>query len=471
MSFLSADGADSDLKDSLTAALGAHAPQAGSIDAFLQGLMTRHRSSIRLRYPVEGSATQGSDSSAIDQPLPWELDPIAWYSLGFRSADPAIRPSRTIEYAGGAFYLQDAGSFLALAAADADRPPQSDRLVCDLCAAPGGKATALLESIGDGFLLANEPVKSRLAPLAFNLARTGSNRYAISSLDPERLADQLPGTFDLVLVDAPCSGQALLGRGKQTLSSISASQIEHSAQRAKRILAAAVRLLRPGGQLVFSTCTFAELENESQVRWLIETVPDLVPEQTPRLASYASDPSQASYRLWPHLHNCAGSFAASLRWHGPENHNNVRPFTARSKRRKTKQENPASLEEWFSVVPSRIRSAGAVLWGWPEDAPGWVEDIACDGPELAYRTGQTWKPSHAAALRCAPGVLARRCVELDAEAAIKFLAGSPVACSERGWCVVRYQGRPLGWVKASGGTGKNHLPAAARVTGIGRPEV
>lgn len=348
---------------------------------------------------------------------------------------------------------------LALAACDADAPPVSDRLVCDLCAAPGGKASALLESIGDGFLLANEPIKSRIAPLAYNLARTGSDRYTISSLDPEALATRIGSVFDLVLVDAPCSGQALLGRGKQSLAALSEMQMEHSASRARRILKSAIKLVRPGGRLVLSTCTFAEVENESQVRWMLEQS-GVSPATVPRLAGYSSDESDCTYRLWPHRHGCAGSFAASVQCEQAATIGDKK-----RKRRKNQERLPPVLSDWFAALPQRYQVAGAVIWGWPDDAPEWVESISLRGPELAYRTGKTWKPSHEMAVRCQGITSASQSVDVDDETARAFVSGQPIPCDASGWCVVKHHGRPLGWIKASRGTGKNHLPSAARMNG------
>ena len=434
----------------LAAALGNAAMCPEEFAAFSAALMSRHPSAIRYRNDID------------PQDFAFPVRPIPWYSLGYQCTDPGVRPSRTLQYAAGDFFIQDSGSMLALAAADADHPPQRDRLICDLCAAPGGKSSALLESIGDGFLLANEPIQSRIAPLAYNLARTGSDRYAISSLDPERLQSRLGGIFDLVLADVPCSGQALLGRGKQSLAAVSKTQIEHSALRAKRILASAVNLLRPGGRLVLSTCTFAEAENESQVRWLLDQ-DGVTPEPLERLADYASDETGCSYRLWPHRHGCAGSFAASLRCDLEGAIPAASTIREKRKRGKKPERLPAEFSDWFDAMPERYQVAGAVIWAWPEDAPPWVESIAAGGPEAAYRTGQTWKPAHGVALRRTGALRATKGIEVDAATAQQFLSGQPIPCDASGWCVVRHQGRALGWVKASRGTGKNHLPAAARM--------
>ncbi|MCO8124306.1 SAM-dependent methyltransferase [Stieleria sp. TO1_6] len=446
----------SDFSDSLATALGGFSPLPEGIQSFTEALLTHHRSAVRCRLGV------------ASEQLSFPVRPIDWYQLGFTPSDADMRPSRTLDYAAGDFFLQDAGSMLALAACDADAPPRRDRLVCDLCAAPGGKSSALLESIGDGFLLANEPIKSRIAPLAYNLARTGNDRYVITSQDPEQLAARLGGIFDLVLVDAPCSGQALLGRGKQSLAAVSSKQIEHSAARGRRILDSALQLLRPGGQLVLSTCTFAEAENEDQVRWMIAQ-DGVHPAPVGRLADYLSSDLDCTYRLWPQRHDCAGSFAASVRYDGRSTETKSSGASSsgaarkRSKGSKQRQRLPDELSQWFDAVPQRTRQSGAVIWGWPDGVPDWVESIAQCGPELVYRTGQTWKPAHAAALRRTGGMSAIESIDVDAETATAFLAGQPIACALTGWCVVKHNGRALGWVKSSRGTGKNHLPAAARL--------
>ncbi len=495
----------------------------GELRALVDALGVRHPAVLRVRRGV----TAGE--------LPFDLAAVPWYGLASRplaggesdgvpgsqqaggeetgdgdaSGDTSCgsppRPSRSLHYAAGDFYLQDAGSLLALAACEADReipcwfPADRAALACDLCAAPGGKATALVEAIGErGFVLANESIASRVPPLAYNLARTGSDRYAVASADPARLAERLAGVFDLVLVDAPCSGQALMSRGRQSESSIASRQIEHSAARQRRILASAVELLRPGGMLVYSTCTFAEAENEAQMRQLRESF-GMEPVAVPRLAPYASDSPDADgcYRLWPHRHATAGSFAAVMRRPGlaaevggAESNRldataiGARAADATAKKRRPKkrrkgnlQDSPeglgkgpagevtaGDLESWFGRVDRvRLQPVGGSLIGWPDDAPDWAESVALSGPELAYRTGRTWKPAHGAAVRRGASSRRPKTVALDTEAATRFLAGEPIPLSERGWHVVTWRGRPLGWVKGDGRQGKNHLPAAARV--------
>ena len=395
----------------------------------------------------------------------YETQRVDWYSLGRRVGRTDVRPSRTLAYAGGDFYLQDAGSLLALAAAGCDTAAINGLTVCDLCAAPGGKASALLEAVGeDGFLLANEPIRSRIAPLKYNLARTGSDRYAISSLDPDRLADKLGSQFDLVLVDAPCSGQALVSRGKQNAAAMTSKQVQHSASRQNRILDAAVRLLKPNGQLVYSTCTFAFDENEAQMQRLIAS-DAVTPANVPTLIDYQS--AAGCYRLWPHLHDCAGAFAASMKLGDSFPTETVKRSRKKSKddKRVSEKQLPGDWKRWYDTDASaglNFHIDGSVLFGFSANAPQWIQTVAVAGPELAYRTGQTWKPSHEAAMRKGFANMACETHPLDADEAQAFMTGETVACSDRGWRVVQHQGRPLGWIKSDGKVGKNHLPGSAR---------
>lgn len=411
-------------------------------------------------------------------PLDFETRPVPWYQPARTTVDPSLRLSRTLAYAGGDYYLQDGGSLLAIAAALADEqnPRSSDPAncpldgltVCDLCAAPGGKASAMLEAVGQsGFLLANEPIRSRIASLKYNLARTGSDRYAISSLDPLALLKKLGGVFDLVLVDAPCSGQALVGRGKQSSAAMTLKQVQHSAARQHRILDSAVGLLKPSGRLVYSTCTFATQENESQMTRLVDSQA-LIPNPIAALHAYQTD--DGCYRLWPQLHDCAGAFASSMRLHDSFCIKTVK--SAKQSKKKSKDSTrisvkqlPRDWQQWYTAAAMDrldLHVDGSVLFGYVTDAPQWVTTVAVAGPELAYRTGQTWKPSHEASMRRGVASLAKHSVALDEESAAAYLTGGTVACDQRGWRVVQHEGRPMGWIKADGRIGKNHLPTSAR---------
>jgi 16S rRNA C967 or C1407 C5-methylase (RsmB/RsmF family) len=470
---------------SLEPLLGGRLP-AAEIAALAEAVGRRQPTAARLRRDAEESL------------LPWPLEPVAWYRLAGWPADATPRPSRTLAYAAGDYYLQDAGSLLALAAAGSDETPAptAGLRVCDLCGSPGGKATALVEAAGpDGLVVANEPIRGRLPPLVFNLARTGSDRYAVMSLDPEQLADRLPAAFDLVLVDAPCSGQALLGRGKQQPSALSPRQVGLNAARQRRILAAAVRLLRPGGRLIYSTCTFAEEENERQVAWLMEDH-GLLPDHVPRLEPYRSDGSLPAYRIWPHRDRSAGAFAASLRVPadgepaadrfpaagpsgralgsstGGQFRSGSRPPNANGRDRRRPPAEPLS-RDCRQLLASlgcdsggvELITSGSVVQGWPADLPVELRSLAVAGPEWFHRTGSTWRPAHALAVRRDAAVAGVAALAASDEEAAAYLRGEPVAIppGDEPWLRITWRGRPLGWVKRDGSRGKNHLPPAARL--------
>ena len=241
-------------------------------------------------------------------------DVVPWFHRGRLLIDSSQRPSQSLRYAAGDYYIQDAGSLLALALLNA----QPNEAICDLCGAPGGKASGIAETLEEsGFLLANEPIGSRTAILRFALSRTGNPRHAITQQDPEQIADRFDELFDAVLVDAPCSGQAMVARGKRETNAFDQKQVEHSAARQRRILLAACRLLKPGGRLIYSTCTFAVEENEAQIRFLRNHFPDCFePISPPHLDRWASPIEPGCFRLWPHRDPTSGAFAAGLKLTG-----------------------------------------------------------------------------------------------------------------------------------------------------------
>jgi len=461
---------------------------------FADAISARHENILRLRPEIERDAHHWISETKANH--------VDWYPLAIAPPSTMPRPSRTIDYAAGEYYLQDAGSLLALAAAEADTDSLRGQLICDLCAAPGGKASGLLEAITEpaptipsgvldrnakprGFLLANEPIRSRVAPLAYNLARTGSDQYAITSEDPESLAEKFAGIFDFVLVDAPCSGQALMARGKQSAGAVQSAQIELNARRQNRILRAAVQLLRPGGRLVYSTCTFAIEENEAQVRFLVDELA-MQPSPVQRLANYqteirsapSSDVVSCSYRLWPHRHGCAGSFAARLRRPLLDEEPNIdldrdlaedswrRSTTSRS-RDESMVPSDATYQLPFLIRPDdsnhRWQLRDWIIDAHTADAPDWVAEPFVIGPEVAHRTGSTWKPSHAASLRRGELTADVPAIEVDDEVAELYLSGQTIpAGGSSGWQIVRHAGRALGWIKSDGRIGKNHLARFAR---------
>lgn len=423
----------------------------GELSDLVDSLQGPPRPAIRLR--------PSSDPSA----LPFATEVVPWYSQG-RFVTSEARPGATAEFAAGEFYIQDAGSLLPIALLD----PQPGETICDLCAAPGGKSTAILEALSEsGWLLANEAVKSRSPVLTFNLARHGSVRYLQSSWDPDELARRLPAQFDAVLVDAPCSGQSLVSRGKQTSSSFAPSTIEHCAARQERILDAAQMLVRPGGRLVYSTCTFAYAENEGQVEsflsrhdgWKVKVVP-------PSIAAVC-DGSNSGFgfrlgvRLWPHRHGCGGGYAVCL-----QRELKTDEVADRSRNRDVQLRAgilPADFGSWGRLSEVKVYQRGLQCFAWPDNVPAELIAQSESGPEIAFRKGNTWFPAYALAMRRDSLWLPNQRIPLNDEQSVQYLQGHPLAGAATGWGLADWRGHALGWLKGNGRQLKNHLPKAGRI--------
>lgn len=174
-------------------------------------------------------------------------------------------------HAAGAIYLQEPSASAPVTLLDI----QPHDYVLDVCAAPGSKSTQILANLTDGFLLANEIDPKRAQILLSNLERMGAVNFACTNMDPASLCAQVEGSFDKVLVDAPCSGEGMMRKHEEAQNQWSLENIQHCARLQKDILDQAVRALKPGGILVYSTCTYAMEENEEQIAAFLQRHPEM----------------------------------------------------------------------------------------------------------------------------------------------------------------------------------------------------
>lgn len=411
--------------------------------------------------------------------LPFATQPVPWLERGRWLVDSNCRPGSFLEYAVGQYYIQDAASMLALALCQ----PQPGDWICDLCAAPGGKATGLLEQLkGCGLLVANEVIRSRLELLELALARAGRPNYMVTNMEVEPFTAHFSGAFNCVMVDAPCTGQTMVGRGKQTLSAFSERQMEHSAARQQRILQAAAELVRPGGRLVYSTCTFSYAENERLIAWFRQQYPDWCPIQLPELQTWSSPEHPGCYRLWPHRDGCSGGFAAGLL--RPDE---TRPFSV-SHASRTERKPPsrvgAPAGKQFDACKIAAREIPWLQFQSTTDGlqllrrqhelhyfdqqlpASWI-DVAHAGVVIAEERGQAWHPCYASSVVEVGDWRSSGQIELDDAQAIAFCEGSAVRLDSSrelpaAWMVARWMQRPLSWGKLVDGVLKNHLPKLLR---------
>ncbi len=423
--------------------------------AFLRALEEAPALALRLNPRREGA--EAAAAAFVGGTVPWEAN---GRYLNDDCLTGALRPGSAIAHAAGAYYIQEASAMASAAALDA-RPGEH---ILDLCAAPGGKSTQIAAALGDsGLLVSNDPEPARAKALAGNLERMGVPNATVVCGLPAKLAGVWPERFDAVLVDAPCSGEGMFRRDPASREEWKAASPEGCARRQAEILDQAARMLRPGGRLVYSTCTFNEFENEGSVRGFLERHPEFSPED------FSLDGAGASrggmLRLWPHRLRGDGHFVAKLRKAG------ALPPRDRASAPRPDRQTAAILdalenevcrlpEAWRNMRPARL---GDRLFLMSADAPD-TAGLRVVSPGLCLaRIGRSHvEPEHALAMALPVDCAARR-ANLTEEQAGAYLRGEALPFDgDRGWTLVTCLGLPLGWGKASDGALKNHLPKGLR---------
>lgn len=266
--------------------------------------------------------------------LPWATIPVPWCPEGLvvqanpAGADSGPRADASFSmgthpyHVAGVYYIQDPSAMAAAVLLD----PQPGEWVLDLAAAPGSKATHIAARLqGEGVLVANEISRKRTTILAMNLERMGVTNAVVTNAYPERLAQAWPRLFDAMLVDAPCSGEGMFSRDPQAMRDWSVETVRGNAARQARIMDQAADLVRPGGRILYGTCTFAPEENEGVIAGFLESHPEYELCDLPTLPGLgaghpewigAPDDLRRTGRFWPHTGPGHGHFFALLRRRG-----------------------------------------------------------------------------------------------------------------------------------------------------------
>ena len=348
-------------------------------------------------------------------------------------------PGRDPLHAAGAYYVQELSA--QMPASLFDLTPAMAML--DVCAAPGGKSAQLAAKVPYGVLFSNEIVPNRANVLLGNLERMGAKNMVITSMDPEKLTALTGPIFDAVLVDAPCAGEGMFRKDPGAVAEWSPEHVLSCARRQRAILASAQKAVKPGGQLVYSTCSFSPAENEENVAWFLSEYPnfELVEER----------------RLYPHTSLGEGQYAARLRRRGEA------PATAYLAPKNSK----APLAEAFIDEACTVLKAPLRLL---PDGRALLPPLPCalDGMRVlraGLLLGEIVKgrfvPAHALAM--ASGLPLRQRVELSAPDALRYLHGETLPTDVAGWCAVTHAGLALGLGKGTDGILKNHLPKGLRI--------
>lgn len=401
-----------------------------------------------------------------------KFEKVPWHPQGRYLPE---RPVFTLDplFHAGTYYVQEASSMAIYQALSQYVDLKEKINVLDLCAAPGGKSTLLLSAISpNSFLLANEVIKSRVTPLRQNLIKWGYSNYMVSNHDPIDFAG-LKGFFDVVLVDAPCSGEGLFRKDPNARKEWSLEQVGICSARQKRILSTAQQLVKSGGHLIYSTCTYNDFENDQNVEWLLaQDKLELCPLEFPE--DWGIEKTRFGCQFYPNRLKGEGFYLSVLKYGNDPNQS--------GEKQRLKREWPYLSKNELKIVEPWIENSASFKFfqkpnleivAVPHDLE---EDFLKVASQLNRRSfglniGQIKQhkliPSHDLAL----SHTVRKdfpSIELDLETALNFLRKEnfTVKTKDTGWHLVKYQGNNLGWVKLLGHRFNNYLPNEWRIKNL-----
>ncbi len=410
----------------------------------------------------------------------FHLTKVPWAATGFyyESMD---QPGRHPYHAAGLYYIQEPS---AMAPAPLLETQPGERIL-DLCAAPGGKASQIAAAMqGRGLLVCNEIHPARAKILSENMERMGTGNACVTNESPLRLTEIFPEYFDRILVDAPCSGEGMFRKNEDACAEWSLENVMLCAKRQAEILDCAARMLRPGGRMVYSTCTFSEEEDEGSVERFLSRHPEFQ--------------CLDMRKLWPHKAKGEGHFAAVLVKENTESYDcqdgikASEPQAAFSKKSPESAVFPRELAEFAAFAEASLTGGirdilreglqkhpgakgglhgtrylrfGDNLYLMPEEMPS-LKGLKTLRPGLHLGTlkKSRFEPSHALALALSAGE-AKQVWNLDSAGTevAAYLGGQTLAAQgEPGWHLICVDGFSLGWGKLAGGMMKNHYPKGLR---------
>jgi len=428
-----------------------------------------------------------------------KVERVPWCTTGFYLNR---RPSFTHDplFHTGAYYVQDASSMFLESAFNAIRRVEPSLFeagrrirVLDMCAAPGGKSTHLLQLIGSsGIVVSNEVIGSRASILRENIEIWGAANSVVTSSDSEKFADNLPGWFDIVLVDAPCSGEGMFRKmesseGNAAIENWSIDNVRLCAARQQRIVSAAVKCLKAGGFLIYSTCTFNHCENDDIISFLKEEFAATSIDMDFDLchSSISKNILRTAAGGWqfiPGLVTGEGQFCALMRIEGCGTNN----FTVK---KKTEVKRQQKLPEQISSILVSINNIGTASYTCSMQGELYkavpksdasdaellaksVKVLSC-GVAIGYIKGKDLVPEHSLATaaflspeNCADSIgLPFNRFEVSEDIALEFLSKEPIILNgaPRGLLLLTYMGKGLGFVKNLGNRCNSLLPSSRRI--------
>lgn len=449
------------------------------LPAFLESFQNERSYGLR-RNPLKYTREE------FEEKMPFSLERIPWAEEGYFYKKEE-QPGKSPYHEAGAFYMQEPSAMIVAELLSA-KPGER---ILDLCAAPGGKSSQIAGKMqGEGLLVCNEYVPARAEILSQNMERMGAAACVILNESADRMAERFPLFFDRVLVDAPCSGEGMFRKEEQALSQWSPENVSMCAGRQREILEEAAKMVKPGGVLVYSTCTFSEAEDEDVIRYFLEKHEEFLADETVLskemlAAGVCPGGLPGTIRMWPHKLRGEGHFAARLVKAGTDRGKPSESAAGGRKeggREKTKNDfrrgKSSEQENWNYFQDfcagyldksywNELECSGELIWHRqylhlkPENLPE-ISGLRAkrSGLYLGEAKKGRFEPSHIWAMTLKKEDVLQ---SLEAEDPAAYLRGETLQnTGYHGWLLILLQGKPLGWGKAGGNVIKNHYPKGLR---------
>lgn len=415
--------------------------------------------------------------------VPFHLEKIPWASEGYYYRQEE-RPGKHPFHEAGLYYIQEPSAMAVVELLD----PVPGDCVLDLCAAPGGKTTQIAGRLmGEGFLLSNEIHPARAKILSQNVERMGAANVVVTSEEPGRLKKHFPEYFDKIVVDAPCSGEGMFRKDENARDEWSTEHVAMCADRQREILREAAAMLKPGGRLVYSTCTFSPEENEQTIEAFLEENREFSIEEgralpgldrgRPEWSKNGGKDLACTYRIWPHHTAGEGHYLAVLK--------KAEGLSAAGKLPSPDYvKDSALLKDFREMMGQVMRNPekflkrteycffGDQLYLVPRQMPGFGGlRVVRAGLHMGTLKKNRFEPAHALAMHLRPeDVYLVWDMEAQGAEAVKYLKGETITPESgesrpdgaKGWVLMCVDGISTGFGKLAGGVLKNHYPRGLR---------
>lgn len=399
----------------------------------------------------------------------WETEQVPWCPYGkYLSQRPLFTLDPLLH--AGAYYVQEASSMFLWHVLQQTAGSNTQKKVLDLCGAPGGKSSLIASYFSDGFVVANEVIKSRVQILVENITKWGSDHVVVTNNDPSHFRS-LPGYFDIMVIDAPCSGSGLFRKDPAAVQEWSPGNVELCSQRQQRILADALPALKENGFLIYSTCSYSEKENEAIADWLVaemdmESLRMDMPGDWGIVETNSVLQNAYGYRFYPNRVKGEGFFITVLQKRSANTEVRLKqqqiPVPSKPEQQQLSAFMPLPdgytvfssadqfrliADQWFS----ELRVLAQYLY------------IKKAGTAIGTLKGKDIVPAHELALGTIP-LTGIAVVEVNKQEALQYLKRKELSLQvDKGWSLVSYCGLPLGWIKVLPNRINNYYPAEWRI--------